>query len=129
MMKRLLLVTSLLVSGQAWSETLFINDATVHTMGIRSTMQDADILIRDGYIQGLGVDLAAPADATVIEAEGRPVTPACLRVSLHMAWSKYPWSTPAPTILLAAMRCGRSSMLLAPITLPRAPSRSPGLKV
>ncbi len=75
MMKRLLLIASLLVSGQAWAETLFINDATVHTMGIRSTMQDADILVRDGYIQGLGVDLAAPADATVIEAGGRPVTP------------------------------------------------------
>lgn len=74
-MKRLLLIASLFVSSHAWAETLFINDATVHTMGIRATMQDADILIRDGYIQSLGVDLAAPADATVIEAEGRPVTP------------------------------------------------------
>lgn len=75
MMKRLLLITSLLVSSQAWSETLFINDATVHTMGIRSTMQDTDILIRDGRVQSLGMGLDAPADATVIEAEGRPVTP------------------------------------------------------
>lgn len=75
MMKRLLLMASLFVSSQAWSETLFINDATVHTMGIRSTMQNTDILIRDGHIQSLGVDLTAPADATVIEAEGRPVTP------------------------------------------------------
>lgn len=75
MMQRLLLTASLLASSQAWSETLFINDATVHTMGIRSTMQNADILIRDGHVQSLGVDLAAPADATVIEAQGRPVTP------------------------------------------------------
>ena len=75
MIQRLLLTASLLVSSQAWSETLFINNATVHTMGIRSTMQNADILVRDGHVQSLGVDLAAPADATVIEAHGRPVTP------------------------------------------------------
>ena len=44
-------------------------------MGIRPMMQDADILVRDGRVQALGVGLDAPADATVIEAEGRPVTP------------------------------------------------------
>ena len=74
-MKHLLTLTLLLASTSAWAETLFINDATVHTMSIRTVMQDADVLIRDGKVQNLGVDLEAPADATVIEADGRPLTP------------------------------------------------------
>ena len=74
-MKTLLAVALMLTSTSTWSETLFINDATVHTMGIRTVMQDADVLIRDGKVQNLGVDLEAPADATMIEADGRPLTP------------------------------------------------------
>ena len=74
-MKNVMLLAALLACGDACAETLFINDATVHTMGIRAVMQDADILVRDGRIQNLGVGLEAPADATVIEANGRPVTP------------------------------------------------------
>lgn len=66
---------SLLFSANAWSEALFINDATVHTMGIRSVLQNADILIRDGRVKSVGPDLTAPADATVIEAGGKPITP------------------------------------------------------
>lgn len=75
MLRKLFIAASLLVSANAWSGTLFINDATVHTMGIRSVLQNADILIRDGRIQAVGPDLTAPADASVIEAGGKPVTP------------------------------------------------------
>lgn len=71
----LLALAALLFSAGISAETLFINDATVHTMGIRTVMQDADVLIRDGRVQNLGVDLEAPADATIIEANGRPLTP------------------------------------------------------
>jgi imidazolonepropionase-like amidohydrolase len=61
--------------GTAWAETIFINDATVHTVSFQGVLQGADILIRDGLIRDLGHDLDPPADATVIEAGGRPVTP------------------------------------------------------
>ena len=74
-LKTCLILFLLIAGGSASADTLFINDATVHTMGIRAVMQDADVLIRDGKIQNLGVDLEAPADATVIKAEGRPLTP------------------------------------------------------
>lgn len=70
-----LVILLLLVAPGSRAETLFINDATVHTMGIRAVMQDTDILIRDGLVQALGADLTAPADAVVIEADGKPVTP------------------------------------------------------
>jgi imidazolonepropionase-like amidohydrolase len=70
----LLLLSSVCATG-AWAETLFINDATVHTMSSVAVLQDGDILIRDGRIQAVGTGLTAPADARVIEADGRPVTP------------------------------------------------------
>ena len=73
--RRLMIAACLVAAGNAGAETLFINDATVHPMGIRPMMQDADILVRDGRVQALGVGLDAPSDATVIEANGRPVTP------------------------------------------------------
>ena len=63
------------ISTNSWAETLFINDATVHTMGSQSVIQQGDILIRDGRVQSVGTALAPPADARVIEAQGRPVTP------------------------------------------------------
>jgi hypothetical protein len=67
----LALATSLTVNA----ETLFINDATVHTMSSQSVLQNGDILVREGRIRAVGIDLSAPSDARVIEAEGRPVTP------------------------------------------------------
>jgi imidazolonepropionase-like amidohydrolase len=71
----LILVTTLLAPGSVLAQTLFINDATVHTMSSQSVLQQADVLIRDGRIKSVGLNLSAPADATVIEAGGRPVTP------------------------------------------------------
>jgi len=64
-----------LTSFGAVAETLFINDATVYTMSSQFMLQDADLLIRDGRIRSIGHRLTAPVDATVIEANGRPVTP------------------------------------------------------
>ena len=69
------LIIGSLVSAGASAETLFINDATVHTVSSRGVLQQGDILVRDGRITAIGVGLQAPADANVIEAEGRPVTP------------------------------------------------------
>lgn len=70
-----LLVCGLLAAGQAAAQALFVNDATVHTMGPQAVLQDADILVRDGRIQAIGAGLPIPADAVLIEAAGRPVTP------------------------------------------------------
>jgi hypothetical protein len=73
--KALIVACLLLSSGIASAQSIFINDATLHTMGSQAVMQNADILLRDGLIRDIGPDLAAPADASVIEAGGRPVTP------------------------------------------------------
>jgi len=71
----LLLLAVFSLSPGAGAETLFINDATVYTMQSQGIMHNADLLLRDGRVQALGSDLVAPADATTIEAGGRPLTP------------------------------------------------------
>ena len=65
----------LLLAPLAHGATVVIHDATVHTMSSAGVLQHADIVIRDGRITELGHAAAATADATVIEAGGRPVTP------------------------------------------------------
>ncbi len=55
--------------------TVLIRDATVHTMTSAGTLEHTDILISDGKIADIGHGLNAPANAEVIEAAGRPVTP------------------------------------------------------
>ena len=65
----------LLAAGPVSAQSLFVNDATVHTMGPQAVLQNADILVRDGRVSEIGFNLPTPADAVVIEANGRPVTP------------------------------------------------------
>ena len=71
----LALLLCLISTSTVWAETLFINDATIHTMSSQAMIQQGDILIRDGRVKSVGTALTPPADAQVIEAEGRPVTP------------------------------------------------------
>jgi hypothetical protein len=76
-MKRhaLIAMAVLLLAVDAPAGTLFIDNATVHTLTAPPVLQNADILVRDGRIARLGADLEPPADAEVVEANGRPVTP------------------------------------------------------
>ena len=73
--QHLALLLCLSSTMHASAETLFINDATVHTMSSMAVIQKGDILIQDGRIKSVGTALTPPADAQIIEAEGRPVTP------------------------------------------------------
>ncbi|MBS3895207.1 amidohydrolase [Silanimonas sp.] len=62
---------------------VLIRNATV-LIGDGSRMDGADVLFRDGEIRRVGRDLDAPAGATVIEAEGRWVTPGLIDVHSHL---------------------------------------------
>jgi hypothetical protein len=57
------------------AQDLLIRNATVHTATARGTLRDADVLVRDGRIAAVGDTLPAGA-ATVVDAGGRPLTPA-----------------------------------------------------
>jgi Amidohydrolase family len=67
---------ALLVAAAATpAATVVIRNATVHTVSTAGVLQHSDILIRDGRVAALGSGLEVPADARVIEADGRAVTP------------------------------------------------------
>lgn len=63
-------------SFAAFAQDVLIRNATVHTAGAQGTLKHADVLVRNGVVQAVGSGLAAPAAATVVEADGRPLTPA-----------------------------------------------------
>ena len=71
----------LLVTGALFAATLpvtaqsvLIRGATVHTAGAQGSLQNTDVLVRNGRIAGIGAGLSA-GDAQVVEAKGRPLTP------------------------------------------------------
>jgi hypothetical protein len=61
-------------AAPAPAQDLLIRNATVHTVTERGTLERADVLVRGGRIAAVGTGLAA-AGATVVEAQGRPLTP------------------------------------------------------
>jgi hypothetical protein len=69
-----LLSLSLSLPVPAPAQDLLIRNATVHTVTERGTLEGTDVLVRNGRIASVGRGLAA-AGATVIDAQGRPLTP------------------------------------------------------
>ena len=65
-----------LCANGAFAQDVLIRHATVHTAGAQGTLQDADVLVQGGVIRAVGSNLAAPANINVIEANGKPLTPA-----------------------------------------------------
>jgi len=68
------LLAALAVPG--FAQDLLVRNATVHTAGAQGTLQGADVLVQGGVIRAVGTGLAVPAGASVVEANGRPLTPA-----------------------------------------------------
>jgi imidazolonepropionase-like amidohydrolase len=63
--------------------TTLIRGATVLT-GTGARLDNADVLIANGKIEAVGQNLNAPADARVIDASGRWVTPGLIDVHSHL---------------------------------------------
>ena len=70
------LTLALSFAGHALAQDVLIRNATVHTADIRGTLDNTDVLVRGGRISAVGSGLSAPAGARVVEANGRPLTPA-----------------------------------------------------
>lgn len=75
-LRMLITVALLCCQPLATAQVLLIRDATVHTMTSAGVQNGQDVLLRDGHIAAIGHKLAAPADAEIIDASGRPLTPA-----------------------------------------------------
>ena len=75
MMRSIVAVAAMFLASHAHAETVLIRNATVHTMADAGTLESADILVREGTIEAIGRALEAPAQARIIDAQERPVTP------------------------------------------------------
>ncbi|WP_232207575.1 amidohydrolase family protein [Pseudoxanthomonas sp. J35] len=77
-MARACLATGLLaaLAVPGFAQDLLVRNATVHTAGAQGTLAGADVLVQGGVIRAVGTGLAAPAGVLVVEANGRPLTPA-----------------------------------------------------
>ncbi|AWH54690.1 amidohydrolase [Stenotrophomonas sp. ESTM1D_MKCIP4_1] len=64
------------IAGTASAQDLLVRNATVHTASARGSLQNTDVLVQGGLIRAVGPGLAAPAGVAVVEANGRPLTPA-----------------------------------------------------
>lgn len=69
------LLASMLVVRVATAADVFIRNAEVHTLSTAGKLANAHVLIRDGKIAAVGTNVQAPAGATVVEANGKPLTP------------------------------------------------------
>ncbi len=75
--QRLALAACLLLgSAPGFAQDVLIRGATVHTASARGTLANADVLVQGGVIRAVGPGLSAPAGVAVVEAKGRPLTPA-----------------------------------------------------
>ena len=69
-------------SASAQSDPILIRAGTIHTV-TNGTIQDGEILVRDGVIEAVGTSVDAPADARVYEAE--VVIPGMIDAHAHLA--------------------------------------------
>ncbi len=65
----------LLLPVMAGADTFVLRGATVHTVGPQGTLASADIVVENGIIRAVGSNAQTPPGATVIDAQGKIVTP------------------------------------------------------
>lgn len=85
-----------------------------------TTGQDApaDLLVADGRIAAVGADIAAPADAEVIDAAGMIVSPAWIDVHVHLRQPGFDAKETITTGTIAAVAGGFMAVACMPNTRP-----------
>ena len=74
--RALLLLAGACAAPALFAQDLLIRNATVHTAAARGSLEHSDVLVQGGVIRAVGPGLSAPAGVAVVEAAGRPLTPA-----------------------------------------------------
>jgi len=90
--RRLVTLAALLFAAATFSNAtppdagpvILIQNATILTI-TKGTIERGSILIKDGKIAEVGTSIKAPKDATVIDAEGKFVTPGIVDCHSHIA--------------------------------------------
>jgi len=78
---KITLLTLLFLSNVSFAESVLIKNAKIHTLGTQGTLTKGDILIVDGKISTVGIDIPVDADTTSIDASGKVVTPGIMNAS------------------------------------------------
>lgn len=65
---------------------VLLRGGTVHTV-TNGTLENTDVLVRDGIIDRIGTGLSAPSGVRVIDVTGRHVTPGIIDAHSHIALS------------------------------------------
>ncbi|MBI5691415.1 MAG: amidohydrolase family protein [Verrucomicrobia bacterium] len=66
-------------------KVLLVRNATVWTSGPAGVLENADVLVDAGKIARVGRGLTAPADAVIVDASGRHVSPGLIDCHSHVA--------------------------------------------
>lgn len=66
-------------------EVVMIQNTTIWTCGPAGILRDADMLVRGGKIEAIGIDLPIPANAIVIDGSRFHVSPGLIDCHSHMA--------------------------------------------
>lgn len=74
-MMRLVISLLVLLPIGAVAQTTAITGATVHTVGPAGMIENATVLVSDGRIVAVGTNVSVPANAEVVDASGKIVTP------------------------------------------------------
>src|SRR6185503_2797332 len=64
-------------------KAVLVQHATIWTSGPKGTLEDADLLVRDGKIAAVGANLSAPKGAVVIDGKGHHVIPGIIDCHSH----------------------------------------------
>jgi imidazolonepropionase-like amidohydrolase len=75
MIRALVLTLVFACSAPAAAETVAITGGHVITMGPAGEIDGGSVVIRDGRIVAVGADIAIPAEAKIVDATGKIVTP------------------------------------------------------
>jgi len=74
--RALLLIAGACLAPALFAQDLLIRNATVHTAAARGSLEHSDVLIQGGVIRAVGPGLSASAGIAVVDAAGKPLTPA-----------------------------------------------------
>ena len=83
-MIRPLLFAVTLGFGTAHAASIAFTHARIHTLGAAGELQDATLVIRNEVIEAIGVGIAIPEDAKVIDAKGAVITPGLFDAYTHL---------------------------------------------
>lgn len=67
------------------TENLLIQNGTIWTADEAGTLENADLLIIDGKVAGVGQNLVAPPEVKTIDATGKHITPGIIDAHSHLA--------------------------------------------